>query len=183
MQDSTSVSSFDNSSIEMTTVLDGCKGGKSQPVVNDDSNENIFELGSDPVIEEQLEVTIDRESETIEQGGLIYINFTLNLILPETTGDQQIDKSNESPVIVNSENFPTMPVPTNDTIPDSNSVTQVEENLEIFDVGAISTETENSAAPTDLSFLDFSSPAPQEPETPEPEPVQSGTDQLLDFLS
>ena len=164
------------------TLLDWRKGGKSQPVVND-SDENIFELGTDPVIEEQVEVSIEKESKMIEQGKLIYINFTLNLILPETTEDQVIDKSNESPVIVNSENFPTMPVPTNDTIPDSNNVTQVEQNLEIFDVGAISTETENSTAPTDLSFLDFSSPAPQEPEKLESEPVQSGTDQLLDFLS
>ena len=94
-----------------------------------------------------------------------------------------IDNSNELSVIVNSENFLTMPV--NDTLPDGNSVTKVENNLEIFDVGPISTETENSTvtAPTDLSFLDFSFPAPQEPEKLEPEPVESGTDQLLDFLS
>ena len=103
--------------------------------------------------------------------------------MPESTEVDVIDNSNEFPVIVNSENFPTMPV--NDTLPDGNSVTQVEDNLEIFDVGPISTETENSTvtAPTDLSFLDFSSSAPQEPEKLEPEPVESGTDQLLDFLS
>ena len=63
----------------MMTLFDWCKGGKSQPALDDDSNENIFELGSDPVIEEQVEVSIEKESERIEQGELIYFNFTLNL--------------------------------------------------------------------------------------------------------
>ena len=65
--------------IEMMTILDWCKGEKSQPAVDDGSNENIFELGSDPVIEEHVEVSIEKESERIEQGELIYVNFTLNL--------------------------------------------------------------------------------------------------------
>lgn len=47
--------------------------------MDDGSNENIFELGSDPVIEEQVEISIEKDSERIEQGELIYVNFTLNL--------------------------------------------------------------------------------------------------------
>jgi len=100
--------------------------------------------------------------------------------LPDNNEEPSIDTSNDLPaetsVIVNPSSLTDAPL-----------VIHTEENLGIFDVGPISAlEAENSTAPAvDLSFLDLSSPAPQEPEEtePEPEPVQSGTDQLLDFLS
>ena len=91
-----------------------------------------------------------------------------------------MDTSNETSLIDNSENL--HKTPDNSTLP----VTQDVDNLEIFGVGPTSApDTTNSAALVDFSFLDLSSSAPQEPEetAPEPEPVQSGTDQLLDFLS
>ena len=109
-----------------------------------------------------------------------FSNFTLNLILPDNNEEPSIDISNdllaETSVIDNPENYPT-------SLTDTPPVIHTEENVGILDVGPISaSEAENSTAPAvDLSFLDLSSPAPQEPEGTEP--VQSGTDQLLDFLS
>ncbi|CBY34004.1 unnamed protein product [Oikopleura dioica] len=130
----------------------------SEDSVDDDSNAMLFDIEKAPMVEEHMAVSIDKESERMEQDN------------------------NEEPSIDTSNDLPAFPA---SSLTDTPLVIHTEENLGIFDVGPISaSEAENSTAPAvDLSFLDLSSPAPQEPEETEPEPVQSGTDQLLDFLS
>ncbi|CBY21734.1 unnamed protein product [Oikopleura dioica] len=135
----------------------------SEDSVDDDSNAMLFDIEKVPMVEEHVAVSIDKESERMEQ---------------ENNEEPSIDTSNDLPAETSVIDNPS-------SLTDPPPVIHAEENLGIFDVGPISaSEAENSTAPAvDLSFLDLSSPAHQEPEGTEPEPVQSGTDQLLDFLS
>ena len=90
--------------IEILTLFEWCKGGKSQPGVDDDSNKNLFDLESAPTVEEGVKVSIEKEPERMEPGNF-FLNFTLNLISPEITEEPLMNTSNETSIIDNSENL------------------------------------------------------------------------------